>query len=415
MTVRSWLADNLRPASFRGVAFEVDSSDKTFGPRTVTHEFPLRDDVTHEFLGKLPRGFAIEALLIGEDLLDQVRRLEEALDDTSIGRLIHPWYGELDVVVIGEVHTKMSTGEGRVAHITAQFQLAGGPQSPIAKVDTAAAVDRAADKANAAVVADFAEAFTVKGVQDFVVEHGLGVIGAVAARTATIMRSFGLASQMASGYIGGTANDLATLDAGDLQDTTALGNQVAGLFEPSSTRVTPTLAVSNALLALGNQRGLGSVVAAPTGVTPSWKRAAVNQQSLITLAQVTAAIEGARAGTKAGWDSRDQAMKWRDQAADDLDQAADLAGNAAWDASWRAATDLRAALVKDVAIRAAPLPRLATLQPVATLPAALLAYQIDGDNLDTLFDRAEDLRRRNRVRHPGFVSGGRPLEVLIDA
>jgi len=415
MTVQSWLLNNLRPASFRGIPFEVETAEKTGGPRTITHEFPLRKDPTHEFVGNLPNSFSLEAVLIADDLLDQVDRLEKALYDTSPGRLIHPWYGEMDVVVIGEVRTRKSSKEGRVARISIQFQLFGGEASPTAVVDTAAAVNRAADAAQAAIIADFVDTFIGRGVQDFVTSHALQVVAAVADTAIGTMRSFGLTAELASGYIGATSGSLAELHPAVLQEPAALADQVSGLFKPTITRPKPNLSLSSALLALGNGAGVGGIEIETRNTTPSWKRAVINQQAVIALAQVSAAIQGTRAGTQAGWDSRDQAIAWRDLAGDDLDQAADIAGAANWDATWQTATDLRAALIKDVATRAAPLPRLAILRPAATLPTALLAYQIDGDDLRGLFDRAEDLRRRNSIRHPGFVPGATPLEVLVDA
>jgi len=41
------------------------------------------------------------------------------------------------------------------------------------------------------------------------------------------------------------------------------------------------------------------------------------------------------------------------------------------------------------------------------MPAIVLAYRLYGDA-----ERADEIVARNRVRHPGFVPGGQPLEVL---
>ncbi|PNK93111.1 hypothetical protein CEQ28_023505 [Hafnia alvei] len=38
----TWLY-RLQPASFRGVYFKVSGDEATFGRRSTTHEFPLRD------------------------------------------------------------------------------------------------------------------------------------------------------------------------------------------------------------------------------------------------------------------------------------------------------------------------------------------------------------------------------------
>jgi prophage DNA circulation protein len=50
------------------------------------------------------------------------------------------------------------------------------------------------------------------------------------------------------------------------------------------------------------------------------------------------------------------------------------------------------------------------VQPQATQPALVLAYSLYEDA-----SRDADIIARNNVRHPGFVPGGRTLEVLADA
>ena len=47
---KTW--ENLRPASFRGVAFEVESHSESGGRRIELHEYPLRDTPYAEDLGK---------------------------------------------------------------------------------------------------------------------------------------------------------------------------------------------------------------------------------------------------------------------------------------------------------------------------------------------------------------------------
>lgn len=47
---------------------------------------------------------------------------------------------------------------------------------------------------------------------------------------------------------------------------------------------------------------------------------------------------------------------------------------------------------------------------MTTMPALLIAHRVYGDAR-----RADDIVSRNRIAHPGFVSGGQVLEVLKDA
>ena len=91
--------------------------------------------------------------------------------------------------------------------------------------------------------------------------------------------------------------------------------------------------------------------------------------------------------------------------------AADALAEAGLHDAWTEMLGLRAAVVQDTSARAALLPALRRIQLPTTLPAALVAYRLDGDDLNGLFDRAQALTTRNRVRHPLFVPGGRVLEV----
>lgn len=76
--------------------------------------------------------------------------------------------------------------------------------------------------------------------------------------------------------------------------------------------------------------------------------------------------------------------------------------------------DLRAAVIKDVNIRAAKLPQLTSITPMQTRPALALAHEIYGDDPAKAIAMADEMVTRNDIRHPGFVTGGRALEVLID-
>ncbi len=53
------------------------------------------------------------------------------------------------------------------------------------------------------------------------------------------------------------------------------------------------------------------------------------------------------------------------------------------------------------------LARITTLTLPASAPSMVLAYDLYGN-----LDDEQDLIDRNGVRHPGFIQGGRPIEVL---
>jgi prophage DNA circulation protein len=71
-----------------------------------------------------------------------------------------------------------------------------------------------------------------------------------------------------------------------------------------------------------------------------------------------------------------------------------------------ALTQMRAAVVRDVAARAEFLLKRASYTPKTVLPALVLAHRIYQDA-----NRADELVARNDVSHPAFVPA-RPLEIL---
>jgi prophage DNA circulation protein len=146
--------------------------------------------------------------------------------------------------------------------------------------------------------------------------------------------------------------------------------------------------------------------------TPARQQLVAANEGLGVLAAAMFAGEFARAAAAVPWPSRDDAMAARDKVADALAAAADRVAAAGWDAVWQRLMALRASIAADLAQRAAPLPRIKRLELPGVMPATLIAYRLNGDSLSDVFGRGAALSARNRVRHPGFVPAGSPIEVL---
>ena len=82
---------------------------------------------------------------------------------------------------------------------------------------------------------------------------------------------------------------------------------------------------------------------------------------------------------------------------------------AAGDAVFQGLAELRRAVVTDLTTRGANLPRVRSVILPCVTPALVAAYRIHADAA-----RADEIVSRNRVRHPGRVPGGVPLEVLSE-
>lgn len=107
MSIRS---EQLLPASFRGVPFEVTSGSLRAGRRTVVHEYPQRDKPYVEDLGKATRQITIEAFVVGDDYIARGTALLAEIEKPGSGALIHPWLGEMTVTVTSVSELKFGNG-----------------------------------------------------------------------------------------------------------------------------------------------------------------------------------------------------------------------------------------------------------------------------------------------------------------
>lgn len=153
----AWMA-KLRDASYRGVDFVMLEGDSRFGRRNVVHEYPYRDTVWVEDLGRSARRFSVQGFLVGDDCIAQRDRMiaacEAGGDDKAV--LIHPTYGQLIVNLVGSLTVRERWDKGRVFEIGFTFIEAGQREFPAADDATDEVVSDAADEADAAASGDFA-------------------------------------------------------------------------------------------------------------------------------------------------------------------------------------------------------------------------------------------------------------------
>lgn len=398
------LVGALRPASFRGVSFGVTASGKDGGRRIVTHVYPLRDQVQHEDLGRKERILTVSLFLVGTGIAARAKRLEAALDKPGVGRLVHPLYGEVQVTVIS---WRMTSGmELGLLGYEASFGVYDGPKKLPAGTSSGV-LDRLGLAATAELISDASRLVSLDGLQEFVGESFGETLGAVAGGLSVVAAGYGLSQQVA-----GTLALLA--------DWTAPAASAATRATGAVTLVTTAVAAvgqagqrPDALLAIAAGAASPSQPQA-TADTPSRRAEALNAKVVDEVLRGSAAIAAARLGDTVTWPSRDDAIAARDSVADALDASADRLGALGLDAAWRSIVDLRAGWVRSMTAAAAPLPRIISVTPSLPISSVALAYQLDGDALGSVVERAADIARRNGVSHPGFLAAGAALEVLTD-
>lgn len=400
----SW-RDRLQKGSYRGAPFLWQKADGELGRKTARHDYPLRDEAYVEDLGKAPREFTLEVFVLGPDYMAARDRLIAALEEPGPGTLVHPTMGTLRVALAGKARLSESTDEGGMARFTLPFVLAGENKFPAAAADTAGAVATRADVGLGKVADDFGRVVTVDGKPGFVVDD-------LQAMANTALERIDAVRAMLAGPL-----------------VPAEETKYAATFRRLSGAVTSLIRTPLALVAefQDYMTGLASVSENPLDVVRAYRRLfdfgsdfkpvprttanrvaqADNRQAMVDLVRRTAVIEAARLSARIDYPSHQEAVAMRDELADRLDEQMEAA---AADEVYTALLELRVAVVRDITARGADLARITSYTPGATLPSLVVAHRLYGDPL-----REAEVCARNRIRHPGFVTGGRPLEVLTNA
>lgn len=404
----SW-RDQLLPASLDGIAFFVDSHEHTFGRRQAIHEYPERDQPYPEDLGRRTREYTIEAYVLASAIVDGVRgndyfvardRLLRTCENPGTKQLVHPYLGALDVVVT-DCRLRESTAEGGIARFSIACVEAGDNLFPAATSDTAGAVGEACDAATVSIKEDFSKRFDIDDTFAYLADSATSTLNNMAE---TLRKE--------SSRIAKIGSKLTTVSASIDRFGDALGALIRAPANLASDAVGLLVAIAGVTTdvraGLGAYERLfdfGSDESAIPLTTITRQQQAANQAALHNLVRRIATIEAARAAAAIEYESNDDATEVRDSIAGQLD----LLSEDAPDEVYMALGEVRAAMVRDITTRGANLARIVSYTPAVTLPALVVAYSLYGNAA-----RDMEITARNRLRHPGFVRGGQPLEVLAD-
>ncbi|AOY00097.1 DNA circularization protein [Jeongeupia sp. USM3] len=393
----SW-TEKLRPASFRGVGFEVDSLEGEGGRRVQIHEFPQRDEPLAEDLGRRARGFAIEAFLHGADFMVQLDKLLTALETAGPGELIHPLHGTLQVQV-EEYRYRVERGEGRYVAVSIGLHEVGERKYPSAAADTQLASLNAADRGELAETDAFGRVFNMQGLPDWSYDQvGSALFGgldrvstafgqvqsAVSAGIAVLKGDWQrlLPSELA-GRVFGLVGQVRTL-AMPLRAGESSGD---GVMQSAPVRSDPVSVTPVSLIAARPEPLL------PAAVTGSEveDRTAVNVAAVTALLDVAVTVEAVRLAAVLPWPISDDAEAASNAVADALD---DLAGRVDGQ-RYRPVVQLRIAAVKDLGERARNGIPLGEYRAQACQPSLVIAHRLYRDAA-----RAGEIVDRNRVVNP---------------
>ena len=432
--------DDYRPGSFRGVPFNLRTSSRTGGRRTILDEYPLRDKPSTQDMGRSARKFTLTMVVSGAGYMAARDKLIEALEDKGTGTLVHPYYGEMQVAVLGDYSCEESTAEGGRATISQTFVESGEEVRPDNKPLTGAQANAAADLVQEESLFEFVESWEIVGYASFVADEAMGALdeavgyigdagGLLTDVTDYASSANGLFSEAANyvtsagGMLSGASSfgSLVNRLTGNFQQLILspgnLAGNIIGLIR-SITSTSNPFAAFQAQASLFNLSSKAKPVRSAGYVTKARAQQATNQAAVYRLIERAAAAEAVRLATGRPldvsarplpgltYDSRDHAIQVRDQVVAELERQQLVAPAQ----RYRALAALSSSLVVELQRTAADLAPLASYTPQTTMPALLIAHRLYGDAR-----KAPDIATRNRLTHPGFVAGGQPLEVLRNA
>lgn len=423
MSIRS---EQLLPASFRGVPFEVTSGSLKGGRRTVVHEYPQRDKPYVEDLGRATRQITIEAFVVGDNYIERGTALLAEIEKPGSGTLIHPWLGEMTVTVTSVSELRFDTGLG-AAYLTFVATEAGDLEFPVMGIDTQTAALEAADNLELSAIDKFIDSVDLSIVSEYIDAALSGalldVLGAVG--SAEIAKAFGFATGVA---------DLASKGLALIsKDPKVFAQKLAGALGLSKWATTATAwsRVAKQLRNLASDEKLSSGTSAKIEadrdrlpLSDTQKAAMTNRAAVesltrqLLLAQVVgvSALIGTSKDTSAPGamvtaaaspfveqepiQSYDDLIEVRNELLEVLDQELLMETD---DEMYQAIEKARTAVFEAVTERANAQSRLITVTPPDIMPAVVLAYDYHDDA-----NRDREIALRNHIEHEGFC----PVEEL---
>ena len=391
--------EKYRQASFRGVAFYVETSDREGGRRGVQHEFAQRDIPYTEDTGRKGRSFNLDGYVLGDDYFTQRDQLITACEAEGPAELIHPYYGRL-IVNCFNFKVRESSKDGGIAVFSFSFVESGQQSFPSADQDTNFNTNTAADALKSASKNSFADKFSVLRQPGFVIDSAANKVRAFSDKIGAISKTY----SSTAADITELAFSLRKLTA-NVNDLLATPDKLAeqmgsalGFLRTASTSAKESFSGLKAMFDFGDDDKAIAITTA-TRQTES-----DNQKALNDMVKQIAVAEAVQAGIEIEFDSVDDAEATRNDLIETID---DQMVATTSDDVYAAQQDLMARMIQSLPPPDQALARIGTVTKPKTTNSLVLAYDIyESPSLE------HDLIIRNKIANPAFVLGGRELKIL---
>lgn len=435
-----WFA-NLKPASYGGVRFGVESNRMSGGRKVSIHTYPFRDDDWIEDLGKRNRRFEVMGFLVEQDIktgggsvISQREDLLKKCETPGGQTLVHPTLGTVTSVCCLGYEFLERTDLGKAFEFRLTLQVTGKRQFPATSVSTPDAVKNAATLTAIAALANYVTSVAASivagaAVVQQAVSTAVGyyqlattaindvrsILGAVSSLSGNFGRLFGGAN---TGYANSNSQAQATQTAADLLASATAARAAVATAGAALQTAAANPSNSTALGAAAQQlvasvsataadpadavRLVSSLASySPSAITtPGQIGSAMStmQVAVAALLRRAALSELATILTTYQPSSQQDAAATLSEAVTLFDDEILVAGNTGDDATYQALIALRQAVMTDMNARGAGLASISTFNFAAPLPALTLANRIYRDAT-----REGQLVQQVNPVHPAFM------------
>jgi prophage DNA circulation protein len=395
--------NEIKPASFRGIRFYVDSSDVTFGRRNAVHEYAYKDTPYVEDLGRKAKEFSFSAYFLGDDYLRERNRFIQVIESNdTAGTLIHPTLGTVQVKP-QECSFSDSGRQGGKGVISLSFIEAGENAFPLANFSTDSGVFNLIDKLKTSIAETFPEVYSIAKVGGFVINSAIDVAQGYVDQFNQI-KDFGAKvatrANLFKRKLASFEDNLNLLTADPVKFIT----ETIGLFDSFALIFDDPIDKYNASIQLGNYEPSFT----PSTInTPSRVQETKNNNQIIESFRTLSLATASEAIAENEFESKSEMQEIRIELLDEFEERIEQAGINEQDNLRRDTIDLRSRTISYLDESGASLPEIKIVSYNNTIPAYFIANELYGDSL-----RYEEIVNDNNIQHPLFVPLGDDLQVL---
>jgi prophage DNA circulation protein len=389
------LSDDFIQASFNGVEIFFDNSSRSGGRRIQNFEFSNKDQNSTVDHGRKTREISVNCYVIGDDWKIQRDRLQDELEKSDIGELVHPSKGIFKVRCTEYSIDEDMRDNGRVAIFSIKFIEAGASVSVTPRSDDLKLLAQSAANVIDLSKQEFAKNFSIDGQPGAFVESVAGSVRTIAGavdNSVGLISGQGAQAAIAGRQIKNLINDTNKI----MQFPSILADALADSIGLATGQDKKT---SNSMISSAPY--LDSKLTANTGNRVKERK---NKQELNYLTRRVAIAEKSNiTASDLEFDNIDEAFLAREEVVSQIDFELELIDNLEL---YNSMSDLKRYFISLVPGDSRNIPKLRDIKPQRTLPSLVVLFEKFGS-----IEKNEEFIRRNSLKDPCFVPGGKVYKV----